>query len=72
MKILREKGETFSSKVKTAIVDHLAKEIKSSSNNVCSAKKLTKGSTVLLLRMVRFSAEQTLVVSSELLSTVCT
>ena len=29
--------------------------------NVCSAEKLTKRSTVLLLRLVSFSAEQTLV-----------
>ena len=34
-------------------------------SNVCSAEKLTKCSTVFLLRLVSFSAEQTLVYQIE-------
>jgi hypothetical protein len=37
------------------------KKYNSTFDNVCSAEKLTKGSTVLLLRLVSFSAEQTLI-----------
>ena len=37
-------------------------------HNVCSAEKLTKRNTVLLLHLVSFSAEQTLVLLNEKLS----
>ena len=41
-------------------ISYKVKKYNSTFDNVCSAEKLTKGSTVLLLPLVSFSAEQAL------------